>query len=416
MKSIRTLGILLLTTIMVPSVSVRGDTFFDFGLRWTQWVPNRGKIQKFEKEEAPVQIPVPTPANAEVSNPAPRSPEPVRPAPTSNGSGFYSGGYSAPSTYVPISGSAPQAPAATPPPAPSTPPPAAPVVTSSVQSPSPSVTAPATPVPNVYPITPPPAANGSQSAPIVSKSRFDALIRMDTGPYSLSDKLLTGQPTAWYASPVVQSVYGGTPNDEQRRTFENDVLQKVQQTYANSGVNLNLTNDSSASAARTISVVSGAGYGADSTVAGITVMNGDGFSFIDKLDRVANVDDLEWAVARNVAHELLHAFNVGHHDTSGTYLDAAVANWDMLLSPDTKFSEDAVADLRTQIAAGIPESATSAIGSFGQHIAASSTCAHCIAAQRIDVQPVPEPATIAMWTVGVALAFVAHRKRQARIA
>ena len=132
--------------------------------------------------------------------------------------------------------------------------------------------------------------------------------------------------------------------------------------------------------------------------------------------KVANVDDLEWAVARNVAHELLHAFNVGHHDTSGTYLDAAVANWDMLLSPDTKFSEDAVADLRTQIAAGIPESATSAIGSFGQHIAASSTCAHCIAAQRIDVQPVPEPATIAMWTVGVALAFVAHRKRQARIA
>ncbi|MBI1323118.1 PEP-CTERM sorting domain-containing protein [bacterium] len=431
MKSARTIRILILATMISPATAVRGDTFFDFGLRWTQWLPNRGKVQKFEREDAPNAIAVPSPSNVydsssllrdggtsanrptqdTGSNPPPASS--IAPAPTIINT--YGSGYSAPSSYIPVSSV----------PAPTISIPPAPISVPSVPASAPNVypvsMPPAANSGNTYPVSMPPAANYASAPPIVSKDRFDALIRMDAGPYPFADKLVTGQPAAWYASPVVQNIYGGTPTDEQKRTFENDVLQKVRETYSASGVNLNLTNDPSAAAARTISVVSGASYGGDANVAGITVMNGDGFSFIDKLDKAANVDDLEWAVARNVAHEMLHAFNVGHHDTSGHYLDAAVANWDMLIDKNTKFSDSAIADLRTQIAGGIADSPVQGIGNFAQHIEASTTCAHCIAAQRlgaqsIDAQPVPEPATIALWLAGAGLLVRHHRNRRKQAA
>lgn len=427
MKSARTIRILILATMMSPATAVRGDTFFDFGLRWTQWLPNRGKVQKFEREDAPNVISVPNPSNVydsssllrDESNSANRpahdtgsNPPPASsnaPAPTIINN--YGSGYSAPSSYTPVSSA----------PAPIISIPPAPVSVPSVPASSPNVypvsMPPAANSGNTYPVSMPPAANYAPAPTIVSKDRFDALIRMDAGPYPYSDKLVTGQPQAWYASPVVQNIYGGMPTDEQKRTFENDVLQKVRETYSASGINLNLTNDPSAAAARTISVVSGASYGGDANVAGITVMNGDGFSFIDKLDKAANVDDLEWAVARNVAHEMLHAFNVGHHDTTGNYLDAAVANWDMLIDENTKFSDTAISDLRTQIAGGVADSPVQGIGNFAQHVEGMITCAHCIAAQRlgaqtIEAQPVPEPATIALWLAGAGLLVRHHRNRR----
>ena len=432
MKSARTIRILILATMMSPATAVRGDTFFDFGLRWTQWLPNRGKVQKFEREEAPNVIAVPSPSNVydsrsllrDENTPANRPPiqdsgttqtPPSSTAPAPTIVNQYNSGYSAPSTYIPVS-SAP-APSISIPPAPVSVP-SAPVSTPNVY---PVSMPPAANTGNTYPVSMPPAANYASAPAVVSKDRFDALIRMDAGPYPFADKLVTGQPNAWYASPVVQNIYGGTPTDDQKRSFENDVLQKVRETYSASGISLNLTNDPSAAAARTISVVSGASYGGDSNVAGITVMNGDGFSFIDKLEKAANVDDLEWAVARNVAHEMLHAFNVGHHDTSGNYLDAAVANWDMLIDKNTKFSEAAVADLRTQIAGGVGDSPVQGIGNFAQHVEGMITCAHCIAAQRlaaqtIEAQPVPEPTTIALWLAGAGLLVRHHRNRRKQAA
>lgn len=432
MKSARTIRILILATMMSPATVVRGDTFFDFGLRWTQWLPNRGKVQKFEREDAPNVIAVPSPSNVYDSSSllrdenasANRPPvqdsgttqtpaTSIAPAPTI--ANPYNSGYSAPSSYIPVSSVS--APSISIPPAPVS----VPSVPATVPNVYPVSMPPAANSGNTYPVSMPPAANYGSTPAVVSKDRFDALIRMDAGPYPFSDKLVTGQPSAWYASPVVQNIYGGTPTDEQKRTFENDVLQKVRETYSASGINLNLTNDPSAAAARTISVVSGASYGSDAKVAGITVMNGDGFSFIDKLDKAANVDDLEWAVARNVAHEMLHAFNVGHHDSTGNYLDAAVANWDMLISKDTKFSEAAISDLRTQIAGGVVDSPVQGIGNFAQHVEGMTTCAHCIAAQRlgaqtIEAQPVPEPATIALWLAGAGLLVRHHRNRRKQAA
>ena len=81
----------------------------------------------------------------------------------------------------------------------------------------------------------------------------------------------------------------------------------------------------------------------ESRAIGISDVGGNGFSFIDKLDGVKTVDELSWAVAHNVAHELLHAWGVGDHpDTSGAYLDSATASWSLLTDPNATFSPAAI--------------------------------------------------------------------------
>ena len=221
----------------------------------------------------------------------------------------------------------------------------------------------------------------------------------------MSDQLLTGTPQAWYQSPVVQGIYGGTPSADQQKSFEQDVLQKVQQTYAQSGINVNLTLDPNANAARTISVVSGASYGSMKDAAGITSDNSNGFSFIDKLNGAKNLSDLEWAVAHNVAHEMMHSFGVDHHDTSRQFLDGAVANWNMLLDPNTKFSSAAVSDIQNHLSAGLSDNNNSAVfGFLGQTI-------HQADALIIAPPPVPEPATVAIWVVGGCFAYLVRKRR-----
>jgi hypothetical protein len=371
MKSFQRIAKCFIILGLTQSGSAFGDSFFDFGLQWTQWLPTKGQVRHYEADEKATVLAVPSPsatARRSSSNQTYNPPQVE---------------YSASVTATP------------------------PIV-------QPVVTPVAYQAPSVASTTSMPASYFANPAP--SNTRFDALINMGSGPYPLSDQLLSGRPEAWYQSPVVQSVYGGTPSADQQRNFEQDVLQKVQQTYANNGIGLNLTTDPNAGAGRTISVVSGASYASMNDAAGITSMNSDGFSFIDKLNNVSNVNDLEWAVARNVAHELMHSFDVAHHDTTGQFLDSAVANWNMLLDPNTKFSDAAVADLKNKLAGGTDmNSSPDAIGFLGQHIVSSKTCSHCLAAQTILPQPVPEPATIAIWVVGLAVGYVANKNRQRRL-
>ncbi len=233
---------------------------------------------------------------------------------------------------------------------------------------------------------------------------------MGDGAYPLASQLVTGQPQAWYESSVVKSIYGGTPTVDQQKSFEQDVLQKVQQTYANSGISVSVTTDPHANAARTISVVSGASFGSIHDAAGITASNGDGFSFIDKLTGANNLSDLEWAVAHNVAHEMMHSFNVDHHDTTGQFLDGAVANWSMLLDPNTKFSSAAVTDIQNNLANGLSTIGDSnTTGFLGEKIIGKTD------ALMIAPQPVPEPTTIAMWAASLLFGYVVNKKRQCRL-
>lgn len=231
---------------------------------------------------------------------------------------------------------------------------------------------------------------------------YDALINFGSAPYAGAGSLTTGGAQAWYTSPVVRDLYGGTPDVQQQNDFTATVLQRVEQTFQNSGVSVALTTNGADSAAHTLSVVSGTSYAQNPDAVGITDMGNDGFSFIDKLSYAQNVDQLEWAVAHNVAHELMHAFGVEHHDTTGNYLDGAVASWDMLVNPNSVFGTEAVADLLRQDF----KTRFSGLGNGAQTLDAHAT-------GLMSPAPVPEPTTWALWGVAGVLGLVVRHRRRA---
>lgn len=389
MKAFQIQTRLFLILILSQAATVFGDSFYDLGLNWTQWIPNQGQVKRSQSSTSSgtssyYSLPVPTPSRID-----PVAFRAYLQASTAAANASSSSNYTPPSNTTQA-----YAPAVT------TPPPA-----SAYSAQSTNYDSTTSFDFGVGSSSGSPASSVSQT--IGSSSRYDALINMGSGPYSLANQLLTGNAQPWYQSPVVQSIYGGTPNADQQKAFEQDVLQKVQQTYAQSGINVNLTLDPNASAARTISVVSGASYGSIQDAAGITADNNNGFSFIDKLNGAKNLTDLEWAVAHNVAHEMMHSFGVEHHDASGQFLDGAIANWNLLLDPNTKFSEIAVFDLQHQLAAGLSDNSNSTVSGFlGQQLSGHAD------ALIVAPQPVPEPATVAIWLTGAAIALVVRKKRR----
>lgn len=217
---------------------------------------------------------------------------------------------------------------------------------------------------------------------------------MGQGPYPSSTQLTTGGAQPWYDSPVVTQLFGGMPNAQQRADFTNTILQRVEQTYRQSGIAVNLTTDPNTPAAHTLSVVSSTTYGPNQNVAGITNEGGDGISFIDKLAGAQSVDQLEWLVAHNVAHELMHAFGVDHHDKTGNFIDAAVTSWSTMIDPQAQFSPAAVQDLLSK---NFQANNLNPLGANAQLIGAS----------------VPEPASVVLWMLlGTAIALRVRRIRR----
>src|SRR5262249_25693661 len=136
----------------------------------------------------------------------------------------------------------------------------------------------------------------------------DALLNFGTAPYVEASQLTTGSPQPWYSSQTVQKFYGGqAPTAQQQSDFTNPVLQDVRQTFSLSGVHPNITLDPNAHSNHVLSIVSGASYGPNANAIGITDVGQNGFGFIDKLSYASSLTDLEWAVAHNVSHELMHA-------------------------------------------------------------------------------------------------------------
>lgn len=283
-----------------------------------------------------------------------------------------------------------------------------------------------TPAPAVTSTAPAP----SYSAPATTSSsgdRPDAFLNFGNGAYAGAGLMTTGTIQPWYESPTVVQAFGGVPSGQQQADFANTVLNRVEQTFKQSGVDVKLTLNPNDQAPHTLSVVSGASYGMNPSAIGITEVGSNGFSFIDKLNFGGSgsnaVDQLAWADARNISHELMHAFGVAtHHDQTGTYLDSGSATWDMLTSPQTTFSPEAAADIQAKLSSDRTGSGFS-LGAelLGMSHAAGCSCGSSHGGTMLSqdfamevAATVPEPAAMMLWTVGAVATAATLRRRAAR--
>ena len=259
---------------------------------------------------------------------------------------------------------------------------------------SPASTVNATPAPSELPsavVTPMPTSTPNAAF------QADAFLNFGSGPYPDAAGLTTGTAQSFQNSPVLQSFLGPNPTAQQLNTFEQTVLQRVQQTYQQSGIPIRLTLDPTVSAAHTMSIVSNAYYAANSQAVGITDVGQNGFVFLDKFTGATTLDQLEWALAHNISHELMHAFGIGFHpDQTGTYIDSGIASWSLMTNPNSGFSPAAAQLLRS-----------TNLDAIGNNVAAPG-------AQVIDGDQVitPEPATLVLWTAGLLGAWAARQRRK----
>jgi hypothetical protein len=220
----------------------------------------------------------------------------------------------------------------------------------------------------------------------------NAFINLGTGPYPLASTISTGNAQPWYNSQQISSFFGGQPTSQQQQSFDNAVIQRVQQTFSQSGVPIMVTSNPSVPAPHTISLVSNAASASVPNAIGMTQLGSSGFSFIDQSAKSAQtLDQLQSIVAHNVAHELMLAFGVPeHYDQSGNFVDSRSANWAMMVDPNATFSRDA-----SQAIAQALQSQNGLAAGTQQ------------GAQLVDPLPaaVPEASTWAMWAVATAAVF-----------
>jgi hypothetical protein len=240
-----------------------------------------------------------------------------------------------------------------------------------------------------------PTAPAPAAATIAPQYSYDAYIDMGQGPFASSASLTGGGAQGWWNSSLVQSLYGHTPTAQEQTDFTSTIMKDVQQTFDLSHVPVTLTATEGASAAHSVALVSHTNYPANPNAVGIANVGGDGFSFIDQFKYATSVNDLEWAVAHNIAHELMHTFGGNHHDLTGNYLDTATISWDKLIDPNLTFGPASVAELSSL-----------------NFLSRSDQGA---GAEQIEVtpSPVPEPATLLAWSLAAAGAVLIHRRRAA---
>jgi hypothetical protein len=240
------------------------------------------------------------------------------------------------------------------------------------------------------------SAVASPATPAASGS-VQAFINVGNGPYPLAAAITTGGAQPWYNSSQLTGLFGGQPNAQQIQSFDNAILQRVQQTFSQSGIPVSLTENPNVAALHTISLVSNTGSSTLPSAIGMTQVGSNGFSFIDQIAPSAHsLDQLEWIVAHNVSHELMLAFGVPeNYDTTGNYVDSKLANWAMMVNPSSTFS------------AAASQAITQALASQNQ-----TSFGTALGAQEVNPSPaaIPEPTTVAMWGLAVLALFVSQRR------
>jgi len=252
-----------------------------------------------------------------------------------------------------------------------------PNTTTTVAAPTPAPAPAATPAP-----VPAPVANAN--------------LNLGSGAYPLASTITTGNAQPWYNSSQISSFFGGQPTAQQISSFDNVVMQRVEQTFQQSGVPITLSLNSTYPAAHTLSLVSNTTSNTTPGVIGMTQIGASGFSFIDQEAKAAQtLDQLEWIVAHNISHELMLSFGVGeNYDQTGNYIDARNANWSMMVDPNSTFSQAAAQALQSALSSN----STGTTGIQGaQEISGNG-------------QPVPEPTTVACWLAGLSAAALMRRK------
>lgn len=248
-----------------------------------------------------------------------------------------------------------------------------------------------------------------------------------SGPtYPDASTLVTsGSASAWYNSPAYTKFFGGqVPDAQTRQAFTQGVMNDVQQIFRNSNLNsVSFTSQPGAAAVHTMSVISGGNYNGDNTVLGMTYTGGNGFSYLDNFQNplINNVDTLESAVAKNIAHELMHSFGGDHVYQNGPWVDVANTTWNNLVGTDpsnTSFSPAASANIAALLNGTATPTAGLAAGEHVQGHPANCTCPCCalLHGRHADgqvVQPVPEPSTFVLILLP-CLAIAAHRHRASR--
>jgi hypothetical protein len=226
----------------------------------------------------------------------------------------------------------------------------------------------------------------------MASSTVNAFINLGAGPYPLASEITTGNAQPWYNSGQIAGFFGGQPTAQQQADFSTTIIQRVQQTFQQSGVPITLTTDPTVPAAHTLSLVSGTTSNTSPGVIGMTQIGGSGFSFIDQEAKSAqSLDQLEWIAAHNISHELMLAFGVGEkYDQSGNSIESRNANFAMMVSPTATFSPAAAQAL-------LSTNLTSTTTTLG--------------AQDLAARPVPEPATVVLWCAAAFGGILVHRKR-----
>jgi hypothetical protein len=258
-----------------------------------------------------------------------------------------------------------------------------------------SPTQPAVIAQSVQPTAPAPAASASLSTIAAPASApVQAFINVGSGPYPQAAGITTGGAQPWYNSTQLTNLFGGQPTAQQIQSFDNAILQRVQQTFSQSGISVSLTENPNTAALHTISLVSNTASASLPTAIGMTQVGGNGFSFIDQIAPSAqSLDQLEWIAAHNISHELMLAFGVPeNYDTTGTFIDSKIANWAMMVNPSSTFSP-AAGQAITQALTSQDQSSSSQLG-----------------AQEVSPAAIPEPTTIAIWGIA-AFALAISRSR-----